>query len=254
MIAPDSWQEAGGKGSMIAGKVVGDSEASPSPPRDTLLVEQSQPVKAQILDFCEKLRVARGLPKRSQYDASRFVLDTREDKSREILDKPVSANFAVPTSLAEAVKWLRHATDAVIVIDHAALAREGSSAESECQGLAVNKPLEKLLDELTGSADLTWRTIDERTIEITSRPAVLEQMDVEFYPVRDLADSADAGEKLIARVRAQVEPQLWSDTADQLAEHGAIVFDQPSGALIVRAPQRTQALVEAQLAALRSKK
>ncbi len=241
MIAPGSWQQVGGKGSMV----VGSGE---------LLVAQSQPVKSQILDFCEKLRVARGLPLKSRYDASRFVLNTREDKVREMLGRPINANFAVPTSLAEAVKWLRHATDAMIVIDHAALARDGTSAESECEGLAVNKPLEKLLDELTGSADLTWRVIDERTIEITTRSAALEQMDVEFYPVRDLASSADAGEKLIGQVRSQVEPQFWGDAVDQAAQHGAMVFDKPSGALIVRAPQRTQALVETQLTALRSKK
>jgi hypothetical protein len=233
---------------MVAGKVKGDNEVS------LLIEQQPQPVKLQILDFCEKLRVARGLPKRSQYDAARFVLNTRENKARGLVERPITANFAVPTSLAEAVKWLRHATDAVIVINNAALAREGTSAESECQGVAVNKPLGQLLDELTGSADLTWRAIDERTIEITTRPAALEQMDVEFYPVRDLAGGADASEKLIAQIRAQVEPQLWSDVADQLAEPGAIAFDKPSGALIVRAPQRTQALVEAELAALRGKK
>lgn len=241
MIAPASWQQVGGKATMVTGKAV-------------LLVEQTEPAHAQILNFCEKLRVARGLPLKSRYDPSRFVLNTREDKAQELLAKPISANFAAPTPLADAIKWLRQATGAVIVIDHESLAREGASAQSECEALAVNKPLAKLLDDLMVSADLTWRAMDERTIEITSHPAALARMDVEFYPVRNLATDAAAGEKLIAQIKAKVEPQLWGDAADKLADLGAIHLDSPSGALIVRAPQRVQSQVEAELAAQRSRK
>jgi hypothetical protein len=241
MVAPASWQQVGGKATMVAGKGV-------------LLVEQMEPAHAQILNFCEKLRVARGLPLKSRYDPSRFVLNTREDKAQELLAKPISANFAAPTPLADAIKWLRQATGAVIVIDHESLAREGTSAQSECEALAVIKPLAKLLDDLTASADLAWRAMDERTIEITSHPAALARMDVEFYPARNLATDATAGEKLIAQIKAKIEPQLWGDAADKLADLGAIHFDSPSGALIVRAPQRVQSQVEAELAAQRGRK
>ena len=45
MIAPESWQQSGGKGSIVAGN-------------GTLVIDQTEPALAQILVFCEKLRVA----------------------------------------------------------------------------------------------------------------------------------------------------------------------------------------------------
>ena len=240
MVAPASWQQLGGKATMVAGD-------------DALLVEQTEPAHTQILNLCEKLRVARGLPVKSHYDPARFVLKSRQDKADEMLAKPMSANFSAPTPLAEVVKWLRQATGATILIDHAALAAEGMSDDSECTALAVNQPLAKLLDDLTASADLTWRAIDEHTIEITSPEAALERMDVEFYPVGDLVKSATA-EKLISQIKGKVEPQLWTEASDKPGKQGAIVLDKPSGTLIVRAPQRVQTQVEAELASQRGRK
>src|SRR5262249_49083246 len=72
MVAPQSWREAGGKASLVAGS-------------DALVVEQSQPVHFELLSFCEKLRVARGKPIRSRYDPARFSLTTRTEKARQLL-------------------------------------------------------------------------------------------------------------------------------------------------------------------------
>ena len=242
MVAPGSWQTAGGKATMVAGNGV-------------LLIEQTEPAHAQILDLCERLRVARGLPLKSQYDPVRFVLTSREDRAAELLQKPISANFSTPQPLAGVIKWLSRTTGATIVINHAALAQEGLSAESECAAVAVNAPLEKLLDDLTASADLTWRVIDQRTIEITTHAAAGERMDVEFYSARDLAADAAASEKLIDRIKANVESALWTGGPGQGHDkNGAITFDQPSGDLLVGAPQRTQAQLEAYLAKVRGNK
>jgi hypothetical protein len=247
MVSPASWQAVGGKATLVAGK------------NGVLLIEQTESAHAQILDLCERLRVARGLPLKSSYDPARFVLTSREDAAQELLHKSISANFLTPQPLSQVMKWLSQATGATIVINHAALAQEGLSAESECSAVAVNGPLEKLLDDLTASADLTWRAIDGRTVEITSRPAALERMDVEFYPARNLAANPAAGEKLIAQIKANLDPQLWSAGSNQAvvnngAEPGAIQLDQPSGTVIVRAPQRVQAQVEIFLAKVREKK
>jgi hypothetical protein len=220
---------------------------------DELLIEQAEPAHTQIINLCQKLRVARGLPLKGKFDPARFVLKTTQDKANDLLSKPISANFSAPTPLAETVKWLRQATGASILVDGAALAAEGMTDDSECTALAVNQPLSKLLDDLTASADLTWRAIDEHTIEITSPAAALERMDVEFYPAHDLAKGAMA-EKLVSQIKAKVEPQLWSEASDKPGKQGVIVLDKPSGTLIVRAPQRVQTQVEAELAAQRGQK
>src|SRR5262249_43431574 len=133
MVAPDSWQ-AGGKAAMIAGN-------------GELLVMQAEPAHAQILLLCQKLRVARGLPLKGKFDPAQFELNTPEDKAQELLDKPISANFAAATPLSDVVRWLRQATGAVILVNHAALSAEGISADSECSAAVVDKPLAKLLDD-----------------------------------------------------------------------------------------------------------
>jgi hypothetical protein len=233
MVEPKSWDQAGGKGTLMVGKGI-------------LTANQTEAAHAAILTFCEKLRVARGLPLRSKYDRSRFVLDSHRDQARQLLDKSVSANFSTPTSLADVARWLRQSTGAAILIDSAALAGEGTSAESECSVVAAGVPLAKLFDDLTTSADLTWRAVDDRTIEITT-DAETARMDVEFYPVRDLASDAAAAEKLITQLQARIEPSLWDDRPERIAKSGAMQYDAPSGTLIVRAPQRVQAEIEAEL-------
>ena len=99
MIAPESWQAAGGKATMVAENGV-------------LLIEQTESAHAQVLTFCEKLRVARGLPLKSRFDPSRFVLNTRRDKAHELLHRPITANFLEPQPLSNVVKWLQQSTGA----------------------------------------------------------------------------------------------------------------------------------------------
>ena len=62
-------------------------------------------------------------------------------------------------------------------------------------------------------------------------------MDVEFYPVRDLAADAAAGHSLVQRIAAKVQPEIWGEDPAK----GAIQFDIPGRTLIVRAPQPVQA-------------
>jgi len=230
MVAPESWQSrraGSGQVSIVAGN-------------GTLVVNQTEPVHAQILIFCEKLRVARGLPVKSRLDPARFVLNTREDKAHETLNRPLTANFATPQPLAGVVKWLHDLTGATILVNHAALAEQAMCDDSECTGGVVKKPLAALLDDLTGSAELAWRAIDEKTIEITTRPDAGQKMDVEFYPVGGIAADAAAAAKLITNLKSTVEPKLWGDSADNATVH----FDAASRALIIRAPQRLQARIE----------
>ncbi len=144
MVAPDSWQQAGGKATIVAGG-------------DALVVQQDDPVHMAILTFCEKLRVARDKAIKSRFDPARFVLTTHLDKAHELLNKPVTANFGTPQPLADVVAWLRAKTGIMLLIDHAALAAQGMSAQSECTVVADGKPLAAVLDELLAPLELTWR-------------------------------------------------------------------------------------------------
>ena len=91
MIAPASWQSSGGRGTMNAKS-------------GALVIAQSEPAHGEILTFCEKLRIARGLPLKSHFDPARFALSTRTDKAQPLLVRPITANFYTPAPLAAVVK------------------------------------------------------------------------------------------------------------------------------------------------------
>ena len=104
------------------------------------------------------------------------------------------------------------------------------TADSECSIVAVNKPLAGMLDELLQPLDLTWRAIDDRTLDISTPQDAAAQMDVEFYPARS-PDADMAGHAIIAEIAAKVAPQLWGNRPEQ----GAMYFDTPGRTLVVRA-------------------
>jgi hypothetical protein len=82
-VSPASWQSANGEGVMAQES-------------DALLIDQTPSVHGQILAFCEKLRVARSLPIKSKFPASRFELTSRREKASNLLQRSVTANFASP--------------------------------------------------------------------------------------------------------------------------------------------------------------
>ena len=64
VVAPQSWQQRGGQGTLESGS-------------DELIIQQTADVHFQVYVLCEKLRVARGQPVRSQPNQHRYRLDTR---------------------------------------------------------------------------------------------------------------------------------------------------------------------------------
>ena len=64
LVAPESWQSAGGRGTI-------------EPDQGVLVVLQTGDVHQQVLVFCEKLRNARQKPLRSHGNPERFTLVTR---------------------------------------------------------------------------------------------------------------------------------------------------------------------------------
>ncbi|HEY2761468.1 MAG TPA: hypothetical protein VGI75_12015, partial [Pirellulales bacterium] len=235
MVAPSSWQQSGGKGTIVAAN-------------GALLVNQDESAHAAILNFCEKLRTARGLPLKSHLDPARFTLLTREDRAHALLSQTMSANFATPQPISTVAWWLHQKLGASFVVDRQSLAADEISDESDCVGMVIAKPLSTLLDDLTGSAGLTWRAIDEKTVEITTAASATQQMDVEFYPVAGLAADDQSSNKLIAEIETKLAAKAWGNAADQ----AVIRYDMPSNMLIVRAPQRLEAHIEAYLAEQRS--
>ena len=83
LVVPESWQGSGGRGTV---------EVTP----DALRITQTGHVHYQIIVFCEKLRVARGLPTKSRKDPKKFVLTTRTAQAKS---SQVTVQKAVATRM-----------------------------------------------------------------------------------------------------------------------------------------------------------
>ena len=232
LVAPASWKEGGGEGTSVWSD-------------GALVVEQTESAHAQMLVLCEKLRVARSLPLRSKLAAERFRLEPRAERAKAALSAPVTANFGRPEPLPHILAYLGEAAHVRLLIDHASLADEQMSGETEAyvtvQKLSLGQALAALLEPL----ELTYRVIDERTIEITTPRAAARRAELEFYSV---AHTPGSESELIASVRQEL---ATAGISASLLDGIAIRYDAPGHALLVRAPQSVQVQVQAALGSLR---
>jgi hypothetical protein len=203
-----------------------------------LFSNQTDGVHAQLLTFCEKLRTARGLPLRSRLDPARFRLDRRFEMAKQALAQPVSISYGRPEPLSHVVEYLRGATKVRLLIDGAALAEQQLSTETEALLTADHLPLGQALTALVEPLDLTWRVIDDHTIEITTPQAGARHADIEFYSARRLLRDDPSGAALIARVQHELPT-----ATDPSLPAPALRFDAASGCLIVRASQTVQSRI-----------
>lgn len=228
LIEPSGWSEA--EGTATSGWSDG-----------ALVVNAGPSAHAQLLVFCEKLRLARGLPLRSHGDPNRFHLDSRTDHSKTTLDTPITANFPGPKSLESILAYLRGATHLNLLVDYGALDAAGLSAESESILTAQQQPFGQALSALLEPLDLTYRVVDERTIQITTTKGMAQHAEIEFYPAANALPAGSDGHELIARISRQAA------AGDSSRPQVTIEFDPPSKYLIVRAPQNIQRRIESLL-------
>ena len=239
LVAPDSWREAGGRGTV-------------EPAGGSLNVVQTDPVHYRILHFCEKLRSARGRPlrsARSRLDPDKFTPATRLDRARAKLERPVSANFHDPAPLGLILSDLEQLSGTTILIDWLVLGSEGTSPQTLAPLKIQERPLSEALDELLRPLGLAYRIVDAETLEVTTRKATAAQLELEFYPVGDLlAKQQTAPGTLVQRIKGQVAGSTWTDAGGPAVLH----FDEPSSCLIVLQSQPVQVALESLLDELRT--
>lgn len=237
MVVPESWRGAGGRGTV-------------EPDGGALSVVQADPVQHQVLTFCEKLRVARGIPVRSRRDPGQFALATRSDRARAKLDAPITINFHEPAPLVRIASELETLSGTTLLIDW--LAIEAGRPWSEVTGslTADGEPLSEALDNLLQPLGLTYRVIDGETLEITARNVITARLEVEFHPLGDLITEATTAGSLVGRIEDQVAGATWSDAGGP----GILRFDEPSKCLIVLQSQAVQFELEALLGRWREEK
>ncbi len=235
-VEPGTWSTVGGHGSA---KLDGNA----------LVVRQSGPVQPQVEAMLERLRRARGLATKVHDPAERWSLVSRSKQAHSNLATPVTANFREPTPLQRIVDYLQEAAKMQLPIDGMALVAAGRTVQTPAVLVAAELPLSQALDQMLAPLGFAWRAIDEHTIQITSRQALAEHCELEFYRVGDLLTHDTTPAALIERIESSVAPKTWSD----LGGVGAIRYDAPSKHLLVWHTQPTQRQVESLLDSLRGK-
>ena len=237
LVVPDVWKQSGGRGTIQA-------------TGDTLLVEQTAAVHDQVISFCERLRVARRLPLRSQYDPAHFSLATRLARVAPLLGRSVMINFHEPAPLPRVVAALEEATGAKLLVNWVALGQSHVSPEVKASiSLPQPQPLAAVLDVLLRPRGLGYLAIEEGLIEITTRKAIAGRLELEFYPVQNLLAGGWTGAALVERVKS-VAKSTWNDAGGA----GVVRLDGPSGHLLVLQSQPVQGAIERLLAELSAQK
>ncbi|HEV3023953.1 MAG TPA: DUF1559 domain-containing protein [Pirellulales bacterium] len=242
LVQPASWQESGGRGRVQAAS-------------SKLEVEQTAAVEHQVSLFLDKLRLARGRPIAPGPQEEESTLDTRYALARPRLEQPVTANFNQPTPLAKIASHLEKAAKIKLVFDGLALTQGGQSPQSEATLSVDRRPLAEALAGLLEPLGLRYRIVNAHTIQITTRKAAGEWLELEFHRIGDLfdgglSDSELTPDALCERVLEELSPRTWSEAGGS----GVLHYDDDSKCLIVLQSQDVQIALERLLGRLRTEK
>jgi hypothetical protein len=212
-VQPASWDVNGGQGTVTAEEY-------------SLIIEQFPAVHFQVTVMLDRLRLARGLLPRSDLPVEWLAVDPVYERAADALSSPITVNYSTSTPVSRILTYLNNETDLTILVNWHAVADAGWSPNTSSQLVTTDKSLDALLTQWLGPANLSYRVVDEHTIQITSLAALEARPDVEFHRFQGNPDLV-AVEKAL---RTQIEREATIP----------IVFDKPSNALIVSLPQSAQ--------------
>jgi DNA-directed RNA polymerase subunit RPC12/RpoP len=224
-IQPSSWNLYGGQGSITAEE-------------HSLVVEQFPAVHFQLTVMLDRLRLARGLLQRSELPIEWLAVEPVYQRLSTALSAPITVNYSTPTPVSRILAYLNGETDLTILVNWHAVTSAEWAPNSPSQLVATNESLTELLTKWLSPSNLTFRVVDEQTIQITSREALDARPDVEFYRLDASPD--------LAAFEGELRQKLKRDTAIPVA------FDEPSSSLIVSLPQSQQPRVADTLSSVKT--
>jgi len=233
-VAPATWKSAGGKGTLQTNGT-------------TLHIEQSDAVRRQVVVFCERLRLARGLAIQSKYPAALLSVESPYHHLSAKLNEHTTFTFLPWTRLDDVARNWQELSGIRVVVDWGALAEAELGPSSPVTCSVLDRSWQESLDGVLEPLGLSWWAVVGGTIQITSVAALERIQRVEFYQVpakllttfasnQALVDSlqkelAEASGKLVKPLQAHIE------------------VDGPSGRLIVLATPTAHRHLSQRLAA-----
>ncbi|MFM7070974.1 MAG: hypothetical protein ACKO38_04160, partial [Planctomycetota bacterium] len=220
LVMPGTWAEDGGAGRLV-----------PSP--NGLSIDHRELAHHQVLFLCDKLRTARKLSPRGKFAPSSLAVAAVPNRARSQLATPIRLNFNRSTRFTQILERLGTVAGVTILVDWTALQAAGWTPETMAKLSVDGKSLSESLEMLLTPRELTFRTVDETTLEVTTPTALVGHVEWELYPIRDLvAPGVD--------VPAIIDPLRDAVAAEPIAAPNletAMRWDEPSGAVFVALPE-----------------
>ncbi|HEY2839045.1 MAG TPA: hypothetical protein VGJ26_07855, partial [Pirellulales bacterium] len=149
----------------------------------------------------------------------------------------------IETPLCEVLDWLGRATGTRILIDGVSLTQVERTARSPVTLIADKQPLDEALTSLLDPLDLTFRVIDEKTLQVYAKKPLGERYEFEIHPVRELVDGATKPDKILSVIHEKIDPKSWSEAGGP----GVIEYDAASKSLLVLQSATAQIRLEKML-------
>jgi len=207
LVAPSSWQAKGGEGLIL----VKD---------DNVTMTQSEVVIFKSTELFEKLRLARGLPRRAKQKTS-LTLEHRYAQVTPQIKNKMTVQIAVPTPMFQVIEQIEKKSGLTILCDWDSLAANGLGPASPVTISARDVTIETALTEFCADWKLSVLPIDSHTIQLVSIKTEPLHTWLEFYDASDL----NLGKSKATAIINQAKSSL----PDRSLELGEILYDGPSG-------------------------
>jgi hypothetical protein len=198
-----------------------------------LRVEQSKAIQHEMLLFCERLRMARGLPRKSRYPSELISIDSPYTKLESRLAEKTTFTFLPWTPLTDVLQHWEKSSGITVLADWHRIADVDLGPSTPLSCSAVDRTWSEVLDETLEPLGLTWWTVDGTTVQITSSEALDEIHRIEFYSIpKTVRDQFTSGSVLLETLRAELSEKIGAPAV--AAEQLQMQLDKPSRRLIVR--------------------
>ena len=219
-VVPTTWKSTGGKGTLAANGT-------------TLHIEQSDAVRRQVVVFCERLRLARGLAIQSKYPAALLSVESPHHHLSAKLGEHTTFTFLPWTRLDDVVRNWQELSGLKLLVDWGALAEAELAPSSPVACSALDRSWQESLDGVLEPLGLGWWAVDGGTIQITSVAALEKIQRVEFYQVPAKLRATFASNQALVDSLQKELGEAAGKQGKPLQAH--IEVDGPSARLIVLA-------------------
>lgn len=212
LVEPLSWKQSRGDGlyRIDPGKI---------------MITQSEVAHFKTVEFLEKLRVARGLPIRSNFSKDLFDLTLRSDQLSPALQKDVKLQVVVPTPLYKVIDQLEKKSGLTILCDWDSLAMNKLGPATPVTLTAPGVTTQQALDQLCKAWKLDALPINPTTVQLVSQRSVPIMPWLEFYDVSSLGLGKSEAAALINNAKREL-------TDLRKTGYGDLLYDPASKRLL----------------------